>query len=551
MRIRFDFVWLVFWGTLSSAWCLSSARELSATFDEPFYLRAGMTSWRTGSNRELMRAGTAPLPVDVQYLPIYLWEQVRGEPFDLVADFHTILPYSRAMNLLFWWALLYYGKLLARQFGGRWAGRFAVVLVATEPNLLAHAALASTDIAVTALITAFAYFYVRTRDDTRRRRWIVPGVLYGLSMTAKLSALTYVPLIMLAVELPRWRMRWIAGESAERGLVGRAWAITRSFRNDFWKSFLLGSAVLWIYCGTDWKPQQSFVKFANNLPNDHRWKEEATWLSQNVRAFPNAGEALAYQIKHNMRGHGVVLLGEHHPRAVWYYFPLALTIKLSLPVLLCFGLFGVRRSAILSPLGIATILLLAFSLNTRVQIGVRIVFPLIAMLLLTTSVGIAQIAERRRACLLATVSLVLLWPAVVAWPDGLRYANECWGGPAEVHHLLGESNADWGQGLKELDRWSAEHDLPLPKVWYYGMDPVLGSNPDRLLALHWESYNLQTPGDVWQYVRGKVVAVGTSILYGNPTITPHMKHGIAFFRDQRPVGRTGNFFIYDFREPTP
>ena len=133
-----DVAWLLVWGGLSSAWCLTAARELSATFDEPFYLRAGLTSWRTGSNYELMRAGTMPLPVDVQYLPDLLVGTVprRAVRCRRPDDFHTILPYSRAMNLVFWWLLLVYGMLVGRLFGGPWAGRFAVVLIATEPSLL-------------------------------------------------------------------------------------------------------------------------------------------------------------------------------------------------------------------------------------------------------------------------------------------------------------------------------------------------------------------------------------------------------------------------------
>src|SRR5437016_353480 len=73
-----DGLWLLAFGIASSAWCVTSAAELGATFDEPLYLNAGLTGWRTGSNKLLMSAGTMPLPVDVETLPIYLWEQGRG-----------------------------------------------------------------------------------------------------------------------------------------------------------------------------------------------------------------------------------------------------------------------------------------------------------------------------------------------------------------------------------------------------------------------------------------------------------------------------------------
>ena len=194
MERRFDLAWLVLWGVLSSVWCLTAASDLGATFDEPFYLKASMEGWRTGSNYELMRVGTMPLPLDVEYLPLYLYEQVRGKPFNLDADFYTLLRCARVGNLVFWWLLLSYGYLLARRFGGVWAGRIAVLLLATEPNLLGHACLATTDIAITAMIVVFAYHYHQGRDALQRwQRWVLPGILYGLAMATKASALTFVP----------------------------------------------------------------------------------------------------------------------------------------------------------------------------------------------------------------------------------------------------------------------------------------------------------------------------------------------------------------------
>src|SRR5262249_18725842 len=155
-----------------------------------------------GSNFDFMREGTMPLPVDVQYLPIHIWERSRGAQFNVENpnDFHTILPYARAMTQLFWWLLLTYAMLLGRTFGGPWAGRFAVVLCATEPSFLGQACLALTDIAVTAMVLVFTYHYYHSRDADRWRRWVVPGVLYGLAMAAKASALTFIPLIMFALE---------------------------------------------------------------------------------------------------------------------------------------------------------------------------------------------------------------------------------------------------------------------------------------------------------------------------------------------------------------
>ena len=134
------------------------------------------------------------------------------------------------------------------------------------------------------------------------------------------------------------------------------------------------------------------------------------------------------------------------------------------------------------------------------------------------------------------------------WPDGLRYANELWGGPERAAPLLADANYDWGQGLKDLDRWTADHGLPTAKVWYYGMDPVIGKDPDRLLALHDPLvYPVSVPADVWKHVRGKLVAVGYSLRYGYPGLTPTMPAVLEFFQGQEPVGHTRTFLVYDFR----
>ena len=553
---RLDVAWLLLWMALSSAWCLTAARDLSAVFDEPNNLRWGVMSWRTGSNHSFMRAGTMPLPPDVQYLPIHWWERDRGKEFDVensVADFHAILPYARMMSLPFWWAMLVYGTLLARAFGGPWAGRFAVVLIATEPSFLGHAGLAMTDICVTAFVLAFAYHYHRGRDAGPVRRWLVPGILYGLAMAAKASALTFVPIIMLAFELPRLHAAGAFRPPPGVGRVRHLWRASAGLRSDAWKVLAVGTVVVWTYCGCDWQPQSSFVKLADNMPEDSRWTPAVRWLAHNLTIFPNAGQAFAYQIKHNFRGHPCNTLGEWYPRSVWFHFPVLLTIKLTLVTLgLTVGLLVTRPRSLFTPIGLAALFLLLFSLNCRVQIGVRLVFPLVAVLLVALAVGLARAtgnwSDRGRVVALAVLSAACVYPAVTIWPDGLRYANELWGGPEKAAPLLADANYDWGQGLKDLDRWTAEHDLPTAKVWYYGMDPVIGKDPERLLALHDPLvYPVSAPVDVWKHVRGKVVAVGYSLRYGYPGLTTTMPTVLEFFRGQEPVGRSRTFLVYDFR----
>src|SRR5262245_25452145 len=191
-----DAAWLLFRFAVSACWCVSGAREIGPTFDEPIYIEKGVERIHTGKIGGLMKLGTMPLPVDVQMLPIRASEWWRGEAFDGVADLQQLLPLARAANLLFWGVLLLYVMLAARSLGGEWAGRLAVLRVALEPTFPAPASLATTDISVAACVLAFAYHFWQGRDANWWWRVGVPGLWLGLAALAKASGPVFAVLCM-------------------------------------------------------------------------------------------------------------------------------------------------------------------------------------------------------------------------------------------------------------------------------------------------------------------------------------------------------------------
>jgi hypothetical protein len=568
----FDLSWIVFWGILSSIWCVSAASKLSGTFDEPVYLRQGLESWRSGSYHALLRVGTMPLPIDVETLPLYIWERWRGAEFDTAADFDRLIPVARATNLVFWWLLLIYGYRLGRLFGGAWAGRLTVLLIACEPNFLAHAALATTDIAVTAFMLGFVYHFWTGRDQRWWRRVGVPSIWYGLAVLAKASAFVFGPLAMVALEMYR---RYTAGELAlpqtsqpKNGLrfegsaiarnwrklyawIGHTWTVTTEFRRELRQIVFIGFVLVFAYCRTDFKPQKSFVQWSNNLP-EGTLRTMMVPVAENLRIFPNAGEGIVYQIKHNIRGHGAFLLGEWDRRAIWYYFPVALVIKLTVPILILtifFAVFGRRN--LNHPIAAITVVLLLFSLNCRVQIGIRLVLPLIAFLITTLAIGLARsIPPNLPAWVprIATgfIAAFMIVPPLAVWPYGLSYINALWGGPEQGYKLLSDSNYDWGQGLQELDEWREAHRTNNLRIWYFGTDPRMKREPAFVFL---QSLPLKSEEDVMAAVRGSYLAVSSSILHNNPELTPSTKITLDLLRKKTPIARTTTFFIYDFTPP--
>ena len=529
---RLDSAWLIAVVGLSSAVCLAAGAELGATFDEPFYIEKGLESWRTGSYRALMRAGTMPLPVDVQTLPIYLMERHRGYPVDPAREMADLLPIARAMTLPFWWLLLLSSFRLARRLGGAWAGRFAVAFIACEPNLLAHAALATTDIASTAALLAFAEAVLRGRDGTWRRRVLIPGIWYGVALLCKASALLFAPLILLVLAWP----------------FARSWRETRPRLVDLFRMAGIAAASLFAYCGSDCRPQASFVKWAEALP-EQPGSAEVRIAARSLQIFPNAGEGLAMQIKHNVRGHGCYTLSEWHPRAVWYYFPVVFSQKLSEATLLLLAFAAVFRTRRLAnPAFLIALVLFAFSLTCRVQIGIRLQFPCLAFLIIGLSAAFSpkpgdRTRETRNKIVMALSLLAALVTAAEIHPHGLRYCNRFWGGAERAPELLVDSNGDWGQGLPELKRWADGREIERLPVWYYGADPGVYRAPFELQQInHWAN---PTIAEVKRRVgSGGMLAVGVSLLNGCPDRRPETLDVIAWLKGLPRIATVGTFAVF-------
>lgn len=531
--------WLLFWALFSGIWCVTAAGRLGATFDEPFYLTSGLEFWRTGSHHALMKKGTMPLPMDLQTLPLRVTELATGRQIDLDRDWETALFVTRSATLGFWAVLLVYAWLVGRAIGGRLAGLLAVALLAAEPTLLAHASLSTTDIALTAAVLAFAFHFRLGRERGWWLRVAVPGLCFGIALLAKASALAFLPLCILATEIERRRGDW-----RETG----GWL---RFVRDAVQIGVLGLTVCFLYCGTDGEPEPSFLKWAHKLP-EGLFGQTMVWLAENLRVFPNGGEALVRQIKHNFQGHdGAFLLGQARQDGFWYYFPVALSMKLSVPLLLLVAaMVCFRTRSLLTWAGAAAGILLLFSLNCRVQIGIRLVLPLVVFGTIALAAAVvragAELPVTRQRFLGALVAIGLCWSvgsAVRVWPQGLCFVNELWGGTEQGYLCLSDSNYDWGQGLKELSEWQDEHGRRPMDVWYFGTDPELSRLPLREVRLH----QLPVSGaeDVRHWVRGECLAVSTTLMHGMVADSPSHRAARDFLRGCPQVGRTTTFLIYD------
>ena len=84
----------------TTLWISASSLSLSATFDEPVYLKCGLDCWANHTHKPLMRLGTMPLPVDLETLPLNLWYWWHQTTPDFNNDFGWMLTVARTTALL-------------------------------------------------------------------------------------------------------------------------------------------------------------------------------------------------------------------------------------------------------------------------------------------------------------------------------------------------------------------------------------------------------------------------------------------------------------------
>ena len=215
--------------------------------------------------------------------------------------------------------------------GGAPAAVCAVLLFTTLPPVLAHAGIATTDMAVTATI-ALAALLPDTAGWSSPRRGAQPrlGLALGLALLSKLSALLFLPAACLAVALCR--------RGQHTGRRARPWTGPHD------------QAPADVRCRAAHRVGRLSVR---RRPSDgpeagprarrsSRRSPASTAWPRAVFPAPALFEGLGQLAAKNRAGHKSYLLGEVRTTGWWYFFPVALAVKTPLPFLLLIAA-GSRR----------------------------------------------------------------------------------------------------------------------------------------------------------------------------------------------------------------
>jgi len=366
------------------------------------------------------------------------------------AHYRRILTLARLGMLPFLWLMLAVCAVWGVRAAGPAGGALAVVFAATNPNLLAHAGVAGTDLAPAALAALALFAWMRWREEPTTRRALLFGASVGLAAAAKFSAVVYLAPALVLGEGVRWLL---PRDTPVRDRLALSW-----------RHALVGcgaaALVLWAAYRFDIGPIQPGGIWV-----------PAPALLRGLRPF----------LQHANGGHPAFLLGEVSQRGWWYYYLVVLGVKTPLP-LLTLAVVGAAESVraaraarwtSLVPL-VGTVAVLAVALASHVDLGVRIVltiYPFLAVLAARgvvaawTRGGTPTMVGARRIAISVLVLIELVIP-FQAWPDYVAYFNPIVGERPE--RVLVDSNLDWGQDLYRLADTVRARRIDSVRVHYFG-----------------------------------------------------------------------------------
>ena len=397
----------------------------------------------------------------------------------------------------------------------------AWALAALDPNLLGQSAVLSTDVGLTLFCTAAAYALWEYAAAAKPVWFWLAGVCFGLALATKFSAVVAV-----------------AGCG-----VG---------------------ALVFVLAGG------SFA-----LPGDISPTDRAARLKRILPAFVRLGLIAiltilpAYFIvqsldwakgfrlqlgRHEFEPPKYYLNGDISTRGWWWYFPevLALKTPAGTLVLALISVVGLSVGKRLSRRDVAFLVVPAAffflaMVAARLNIGIRVILPAYVLLWLLAAHVVtfgSGSASRWLAGLVVTIGI--FWPPLLdPVPSGSRslsYFNGLVATRENGHRYLGDSNIDWGQGLKALAAEVKARGEPVIFLSYAGTarPEAYGIRFERLPG--WGEFR-ELPPDRVDTNGVVLVAVSVSNLQGTYLRDPGMYHWLL---DRSPVSRTDDsIWLFD------
>ena len=354
----------------------------------------------------------------------------------------------------------------AREWFGTEAGLVALVLATFDPNVLAHSALVTTDIGVSLFFLASIYAFYRYVKQPTMARLGVAGLAAGLLLGTKHSAILLAPMLALLIGYE------IA--TAQKGTRGR---VALRLSGAFAAMVVVGVVVLWCFYGWRYAARPAGLEMSTSLADFVHplgpFVSSAILGIGHWHLLPESYLFGLVDVARMTAFYPTFIFGKVYAHGVWFYFPSVILIKTTLGLLALVGIavYATAAGKLKKARELAFIVLpagfyLTMAIVAGMDIGARHILPVDTFAFIFAAGGITALAATSRRWMWAGAALVAahVVSALCVFPNYIAYANEAWGGPKNVHNLLSDANADWGQQLYQVKAWQDKH--PSEECWF-------------------------------------------------------------------------------------
>ena len=497
--------------TLFGWMAASVSREHSTTADEIFYITSGYSYWKQGDFRLSPDAGNLPMrwaawPLLARDLHFPTLDQpawLNADVGELGRQFFYqsgndpagMLQRARIMIALLGVACGVLVFAWSRSLFGLNGALVSTALFAFCPNLLAHAGLATSDMAVSLGFLAAVLAGWRLLHRVTPARVVALGAAAALLGLSKFSAPLLVPMLgLMAVA------RAVRGTALPVRLGGfrtraRGWRAALILTAAFSAATLVGGALIWGAYGYRYAGLRGAGQY--NQPWDVALMTTPPPGLTAPGANPDPVTAALYRpgvvqavvrplrewhalpepwlygltfVDCFSRSRVAFFFGKIGSTGWVGFFPAVFLLKTPLPVLLLLALAGGvlvarpksggragRRWYRLTPLAVLGAVYAGFALASHLNLGLRHLLPLYPALYV--GAGAVALGLHRRWLAIAVAAL-LAWHAgasLAIRPHYLAYFNPLLGGPRHAYEHFVDSSLDWGQDLPGLKRWLDAH----------------------------------------------------------------------------------------------
>ncbi len=531
-----------------------------------------------------------------------------SEPEIACNDADTLLFFSR-LPITVLAVILGVGIFLwTRKLGGALAGVFATALYAFDPNIIAHNHYVTTDIGSAAFIFFAFYFFIEFLKNPTGRTVLLSGIFLGLAELTKFSAVLLFPVFgLFALLYALTRLSKPETISRARFIATNLWRYLFGYT----KIILVCFVIIWIgyRLNTLGMPAQKIVEHADlflSQPNEPARIAHDLIVSMTASPlllpYAEYFVGLAKVFSRVAAGNVHYFLGTVSNVSSPWYFPVVFLLKETLPFLFLlitttvYGIFRLTRSIkeqtseklwflfarsfqnhITEYLAIFFVLFYSYvSITGNLTIGFRHLFPILPFLYLLVGTTLARFYKRHESepathhllsIFIGIIFFIIVAIPALTYPSYLSYFNAAAGGHAVGYRYVTDSNYDWGQDLKYLEKFIYRHNLcvsqvvdlsrfgrdtlcppqqdALPPINQIRVDYFGGSYPGYYLGDKYISWwGARTPEAGWYAI---------SSFFYQESLYKELAPGeenYAWLKDIEPLARAGDsFFIYYFSSP--